>query len=203
MEPLTDLELERKKRAFISERENRLPLLGLSLVFGITFLSTWLCSAALLKIGLTQMPVRYGLSILAGYAMFFVAVRVWSDFQRRRPSVDASNTNWPDISLPVNDAEGCLFVIALMAVGVLLAGLATWLGAVVMLEVAFEVAFAGLLVRRMGKLQRVGDWKKVLFQHTRGLVVSILLATTVLAYYYQTKYPQAVKLSDVWRLSAP
>jgi hypothetical protein len=53
MELLTDIELERQKRSFISARENRLSILALSLVFTTTLIVTWLVSAALLMLGLT------------------------------------------------------------------------------------------------------------------------------------------------------
>jgi hypothetical protein len=203
MEPLTDIELERQKRSFISARENRLSILALSLVFTTTLIATWLASAALLMLGLRAMPLRYAVSVLVGYGAFFLAVRVWADYQRAHPADrSTSGEGWP-IDTPVVDAEGCLIVLALFAVGVVIAGVLSWLGSAVMLEVAFEVVFAGILVRRMGKLDEVGQWAKVLLKRTWWLALLILIAVTSVAHHYQSKYPQATKVSDVWKMSKP
>jgi small neutral amino acid transporter SnatA (MarC family) len=154
MEPLTDLELERRKRSFISVREKRLSILALSLVFTATLVATWLASAGLLLFGVRSMPLRYAASILVGYGVFFLAVRVWADYQKAHPADrPKSGEQWP-VDVPVVGAEGCLIVLVLFGVGVLVAGVLSWLGTVVMLEVAFEVVFSGILVRRMGKLDR-------------------------------------------------
>jgi hypothetical protein len=201
MEPLTDVELERRKRSFISARENRLSILALSLVFLVTFLATWLASASLLWLGLRSMPLRYAASVLVGYGIFFLCVRVWADFQKAHP-IDRSKSDesWP-VDVPAGDAEGCLVVLGLFGIGVLVAGVLAWFGAVAMLEVAFEVVFAGILVRRMGKLHQVGRWAEILFKRTWWLALLILIAVTSAAYHYQSKYPAAAKVSDVWKMS--
>jgi hypothetical protein len=203
MEPLTDVELERRKRSFIAARENRLSILALSLVFTATLAATWLASAGLLLLGLHAMPLRYAASILVGYGVFFLAVRVWADYQRSHPADRAkSGEQWP-IDMPVYDAEGCLVVLALLGIGILIAGVLSWLGAVVMLEVAFEVVFAGILVRRMGRLDEVGQWAQILFKRTWWLALLVLIAITGVAHHYQSKYPLATKVSDVWKMSKP
>jgi hypothetical protein len=201
MEPLTDVELERRKREFIAARKARVSILGLSLVFAATFSATWLCSAVLLWLGLHHMPLRYALSILAGYGVFFLAVRVWADYQRAHPTDrGSSDKSWPG-DLPIFDAEGCLVVLVIVFVGLAFAGLVAWLGTVVMLEVAFEVIFAGVLVRRMGQLQEVGNWSQLLFKRTWWLILLIMIATAMTAYHFQSKYPRAIKASDIWTMS--
>jgi hypothetical protein len=203
MEPLTDIELERRKRSFIAARENRLSILALSLVFAATLVATWLASLGLLWFGLKSMPLRYAASILIGYGVFFIAVRIWADFQRAHPPERASNSNDWSFDMPSGGEEGCLVVAIIVVAVVVLVTALSWLGAVVMLEVAFEVVFAGILVHRAGKLDEVGQWAHIPFKRTWWLALLILIAVMGVAHHYQSKYPQATKVSDVWRMSAP
>jgi hypothetical protein len=203
MEPLTDVELERRKRNFIAARENKLSILALSLVFAATLAATWLASTGLLWLGLKSMPLRYAASILIGYGTFFMAVRIWADFQKAHPADRGSNSTDGYFDMPSGSEEGCLVVAIIVIAAVVLATLLSWLGAVVMLEVAFEVIFAGVLVRRVGRLDEVGQWAQVLFKRTWWLALLILLVTSGIAHHYQSKYPLAAKVSDVWKMGKP
>jgi hypothetical protein len=203
MEPLTDIELERRKRSFIAARENRLSILALSLVFTTTLVATWLASAGLLWLGLTPMPLRYAASALVGYGVFFIAVRIWADFQKAHPADRANNGNNWSFDVLSGGEEGCLVIGIIGIAVVVLVALLSWLGAVVMLEVAFEVVFAGILVRRAGKLDEIGQWAKLLFKRTWWLALLVLIAVMGVAQHYQSKYPQATKVSDVWKMSTP
>jgi hypothetical protein len=203
MEPLTDVELERRKRNFIAARENRLSILALSLVFIATLAATWLASTGLLWLGMKSMPLRYAISILVGYGVFFLAVRVWADYQRTHPADSQNNNGDWSFDVPSGGEEGCLVVAALFLAGLLIAAVISWLGAVVMLEVAFEVIFAGVLVRRLGRLDEVGQWAQILFKRTWWMILLIAILVANIAYHYQAKYPDATKASDVWKMSRP
>jgi hypothetical protein len=63
--------------------------------------------------------------------------------------------------MSVYDAEGCLIALALFSVGVVIAGVLSW------------------------------------------LALLILIAVMIAAHHYQSKYPQATKVSDVWKMSKP
>ncbi len=193
-----DVDLERERRGFIEARKNHVSMWGVSLVFVLIFLLTWLSSWILLKIGLKSMPWRYALNILVGYAAFFGGIRIWADFQKRHPSDRNKNSKFGGFDLPMVYAEGCLIFVVLIPVALLIAVLFSWVGTSLLLEVAFEIAFAGALVRRMGEIQEVGNWHVVLFQKTRWWVALLILVVCAGAYYCQSKYPTTVNIAQVW-----
>ena len=91
-------------------------------------------------------------------------------------------------------SEGCMVVLAAWAVGLLLAGLFAWAGGLpLLLEVAFEVVFAGVLVRRAGRRQILGDWWGALVRKTWVHALLCGLALVALATYVQHRAPAAQK----------
>lgn len=194
-----DVDLEHERRGFIDARKNHVSMWGASFAFASIFIVTWLSSWLLLKMGLQSMPLRYAINILVGYGAFFGVIRVWADYQKRHPVVRHKNSDWGSLDLPGADAEGCLIFMGLIAVGFVIVGLFMWIGTGLLLEVAFEVAFAGALVRRMGQIEEVGNWHVVLFQKTCWWVVLLILVVGAGAFYCQNKYPGAVNMSGVWK----
>jgi hypothetical protein len=194
-----DVDFERERRGFIKARKNHVSMWGVSLAFAVVFAVTWLSSWLLLNAGMQSMPLRYAINILIGYGAFFCVIRVWADYQKKHPSERHENSDLGSFDLLGADGEGCLFVIALIAIGFLIAGLFMWVGTSLLLEVAFEVAFAGALVRRMGHIQEVGNWHIVLFQKTYVWLVLLVAVVCSGAYFCQNKYPGAVNMSGVWK----
>lgn len=183
----------RQRQRFLADRGEHHPMvLATTLIFSATWLAGWLFSTVLLWQGLRSMPLRYGLAFLASYAVFFLCVRVWcNSVQHDRGGVDGS------LDSPGFDGEGCLFVLAIALAALLVAGL-FWAsgGFAALLEVAFEVAFAGTVVRRLGRTEIVGDWAGRLFA---GTWLQALLALTLLvcvAAWLQHKAPGAAKFSE-------
>ena len=166
---------ERKKRNFIESRSRFRPLyFHAALIFTLTWLAGWACSWALLKFGLGSMPLRYGLSFLLAYLVFVGCVRVWADFMRAERS--SSDVGYFD--LPVADGEGCAIVMACLLLGLLLAGVFGLTGGLpLLLEVAFEVVFAGVIVKRLSRRQEVGNWFATVVRHTwlHALVAGLVL----------------------------
>ena len=199
MKQRDDIDLERERRGFIEARKNRVSMWGVSLVFALTLFVTWLSSWLLLKMGLQSMPLRYALNILAGYGAFFCAIRVWADYQKRHPSERQANSDSAAFDFPAVDADGCLFFIALIAAAFLMGALFAWVGTSLLLEVAFEVAFAGALVRRMGRTQEIGNWHVVVFQKTRWWVALLIIVVCAGSQYCQSKYPDTVNIVQVWK----
>lgn len=200
MTPWKDVDLERERRSFIDVRKKHVSMWGVSLVFAFVLILTWFCSWVLLKMGLQSIPWRYAINILAGYGAFFCAIRVWADFQRKHPTERQSNSDSGAFDFPAVDADGCLIVLVLIGAAFLIAVLFSWVGTGLLLEVAFEVAFAGALVRRMGQIQEVGNWHVVLFQKTCWLVALLMVVVCAAAYHCQSKYPNAVNVAQVWKL---
>jgi hypothetical protein len=70
------------------------PRLLVSFLLALTGASGFLVSAALLRLGLTQMSVRYPLAVLLAYCVFLLLLRLWLTLQRRRGRGDGSD--WLD-----------------------------------------------------------------------------------------------------------
>jgi len=188
------------RRQFVQTREYRVSAIGVALVFTATCLAGWGASALLLHWGhITDMALRYALSAIVAYAVFFAAMRVWAEFQRTEPAARSDLVDLADAAhFPVVDGEGCLIALAMFLAalfGVVL--LSVFGGFAALLEVAFEVAFAGVVVRRaFGPNIIVGRWWQVLLRRTwlPALLITVLLV--VLAAQVQTRYPQSDTLGQ-------
>lgn len=64
------------------------PRLLVSFLLALTGASGFLISAALLRLGLTQMSVRYPLAVILAYCVFLLLLRLWLALQRRRNNGD-------------------------------------------------------------------------------------------------------------------
>jgi hypothetical protein len=180
---------EREKRSFIESRSRFRPLyFHAALIFTLTWLAGWACSWALLKLGMGSMPLRYGLSFLLAYLVFVGCVRVWADFMRtERGGSDVGN-----FDLPVADGEGCAIVMACLVLGLLLASVFALKGGLpLLLEVAFEVVFAGVIVKRLSRRQEVGNWSAALVRNTWLHALVAWLALVVVAGSLQHQAPEA------------
>jgi hypothetical protein len=64
------------------------PRVQMSSIVAIAALFAFLCSAALLGVGLATMAVRYALAAVLGYGAFLLLIRAWIAYQQRRWDVD-------------------------------------------------------------------------------------------------------------------
>ena len=186
----------RQRKSFLTDRgENHPMVLATSLIFSATWLAGWLVSTLLLMLGLHSMPLRYALAFAVSYAVFFACVRLWCNSVRH----DRGGNDW-SLDSPGFDGEGCLFVLAIMLAAVVIAGL-FWAsgGFMALLEVAFEVAFAGTVVRRLGRTEIVGDWAWRLLAGTWLHALVALLLLVGAAAWLQHKAPGAAKFSEALR----
>ena len=182
-----------QRQHFLANRGEYHPMvLATTLIFSATWLAGWLFSTLLLWRGMQSMPLRYGLAFLASYAVFFLCVRVWcNSVHHDRGGNDGS------LDSPGFDGEGCLVVLAIALAALLVAGL-FWAsgGFAALLEVAFEVAFAGTVVRRLGRTEIVGNWAgRLLIGTWLQALVAVLLLVCVAA-WLQHKAPSATKFSE-------
>lgn len=193
----------REKRRFIESRLRwRWVGLHTSIIFLVTWLSGWAASWALLRLGVTNLALRYALSYALSYGVFLWAVRVWADFLRDERGSDSLDSGVVDYGVP--DAEGCLFVLALWLAAALLAGLFALAGGLpLLLEAAFEVVFAGVIVRRAARRQVLGDWLGVLVRNTGLPALIAWLALVIVAGLLQARAPQARTLAEAVRILWP
>jgi hypothetical protein len=133
------------------------------------------------------MPLRYGLSFLVSYLVFVACVRVWADFMR----AERGGNGWGGFDLPVADGEGCVIVLACLLLGLLLAGVFALTGGLpLLLEVAFEVVFAGVIVKRLSRRQEVGSWLAALLRHTWLHALVAWLVLVMVAGWLQHQAPE-------------
>ncbi len=168
---------QREKRNFIESRARFRPLyLHTALIFTMTWLAGWACSWALFKCGVENIALRYGLSFLLSYVVFIACVRVWADFMRAERSGGVGDAGGFD--LPVADGEGCAIVTVCLLLGLLLTAVFALAGGLpLLLEVAFEVVFAGVVVKRIGRKQELGNWLSMVVRHTwpHALLAGLIL----------------------------
>ncbi|MCJ0765463.1 hypothetical protein [Variovorax terrae] len=192
----------REKRRFIESRLRwRWVGVHAGLIFGVTWASGWLISALLVRWNVANMPLRYAISFALSYPVFFLCVRVWSDFMRQeRGSGEAMTDLGANVDFPVGDGEGCLLALAAVALGMLLAAAFAWIGGpALLLEAAFEVVFAGVLVKRLGRVDVIGSWARVLLRGTLPFAAATLLALVMVAGLLQHHAPAARTFSEAVR----
>lgn len=165
--------LRQRKRFLVDRGEQHPMVLATTLIFSATWVAGWLTSAMLLWSGMNSMPLRYALAFLASYCVFFLCVRVWCNSVHRGRGVN----DWA-LDGAGGTPEGCLLALAIMLVALVVVAL-FWAsgGFAALLEVAFEVAFAGTVVRRLGRTEIVGHWARHLFAGTwlQALVALLIL----------------------------
>ena len=188
---------QREKRNFIEQRRLLRPLaVHAGVIFALTGLAGWLASRALLAAGVHNLPVRYAASFLVAYLAFALCVRGWSSLMRRERGSTEGSWDFPQVV----DGEGCLVMLAMLAVGMVLALVFSLLGGIpLLLEVAFEVVFAGVVVRRLGRRETVGDWSGTLLRNTWLPALAIALVMVTLAGWLQHEAPAARTLGEAVR----
>lgn len=198
-----DWRRERKEREqFVSERlQHRPPVLAVALIFVAVWLSGWACSALLLWTGMHSIPLRYGISTLLSYGVFVLTVGWWCKHAADPVQPKSERSRWYEwLDLPSGGDEGCLIVLGVLLLALLVSGLVWMLGGyAVLLEIAFEVAFAGTLVRRLGRDHTLGDWSGALIQRT--WLVALLMACIVVGMgaKLQHDHPEAHTIAQAIR----
>jgi len=191
----TRAEYEREKRNFIETRLRFHAVYWHScVIFTVTWLSGWLWSVLLRKAGLAAMPLRYAISFALAYAVFLGAVRVWANAMKK----ERGDASWGGGGLDMpGDPEGCAVVLAAVLVACVVAGLFALTGGLpLLLEAAFEVVFAGVMVRRLSGLEVLGDWAGTLFRKTwRHAAVTLALLLAV-ALWLQARAPEATTFAQ-------
>ncbi|MBL9200486.1 MAG: hypothetical protein JNL39_08265 [Opitutaceae bacterium] len=190
---------EKERRRFVEAGvDKRPPVVGSAIIFFAVWLGGWGCSSLLHVLGMKSIPLRYAISTLVSYGIFIWSVGVWCRHvaKPRKPS-----SGWGSPIDGINglegDGEGCLLVLAVLAIGLLFSGVFYFMGGYALLfEVAFEIAFAGTMVYRMGKRATLGDWAGALLQRTwlPALVTAGILVA--LGATMQARHPEASTMAQ-------
>jgi len=197
-----------EKRGFIERRIQQAPLWSqFTIIFAVSWGAAWFCSWFLLRFfadthaWASRLPARYAIAFLFAYVCFFLAVRVWIDFVKNEPQNQNGLFELSDLGqVGGGDAEGCLYALAALLVGFIVGGIFFAAGgAPLLLEAAFEAAFAGVVVRRWQGSYILGDWKKRLLENTwKQALVGIVVLVAVAA-WLQHQAPQAQTLAEAVR----
>jgi hypothetical protein len=185
------------KASFI-DRYADLSYFSLALVLGLVAGAAWACSHFMLsKWQMTSMPVRYLVSGSVAYLVFVVLIRIWADWIQEESQYYSVRRNVTEGAAweAVPEAMGSWIVVSgLMLVLVLV--MALFGGVAVLLEVAFEVAFAGVIVEHAARINVVGSWFRLLLRKTMWRAVLMTVLWALLGAYLQYKVPSAVTLSQ-------
>ena len=199
-------EYERQHQRYVTERGARHPMpTAATLILAGTWLAGWGASAALLHAGIASMGLRYALAWAVAYGAFFIGVRIWcnSAHHDRRDATARIGSGLADAG-----SEGCLVMLALWAGAAAIAGL-FWAsgGFTALLDAAFEVAFAGTLVRRLAHTDIVGGWARSLLANTWPQALAALLVLSATAHALQRQVPGATRFSEavgaLWERRSP
>ncbi len=201
---------EQEKRRFIERRANLAPVwTQFTLLFAATWGAAWLCSWCVWRFlapahaWAKSLPIRYAVAFLFAYACFFVAVRLWIELAKHEPENRSSQLNFDVFNLPA-DGDGCVIGLVLLAAGFVAGGLFMAVGgAPMLLEAAFEAAFAGVIVTRplRGNLV-LGDWKRRLLENTWKQALAGFVALIALAAVLHARAPQATTFAEAVRAMA-
>ncbi len=82
------------------------PRIQISIILALTALAAFTTSAVLLRVGLTEMGIRYPLAVIAGYIFFLFLLRVWIWLQNDEPDSDIIIDLPGDLVVPSLDLGG-------------------------------------------------------------------------------------------------
>lgn len=199
----TRKEFMERKRQFLADCEPHhggLMFWHLWLISTVTWLSGWGISALLKFNGMLNMPGRYAISFALSYLVFAGLVRLWAGYAQHYPARSRSDASGPSLDVPVGDGEGCLLVLGIALVSLLMVG-GIWVfgGFPLLLEVVFEVAFAGTVVRGLRPNFVLGQWFWRFLEVTWLRALLIATCFVGVAALMQAKAPEANTFAQAWR----
>ena len=81
-----------------------MPRLQISAILALTALSAFIVSAVLLRLGVTEMALRYPVAVIAGYVVFLLLLRVWIYLNTEETLGTADLDGSGDLTLAALDA---------------------------------------------------------------------------------------------------
>jgi hypothetical protein len=167
-------------------------------VLALVASAAWYCSYLMLtKWHITSMPIRYLISGFVAYLPFILLIRIWAIWIQGESQYYSLNREFTEEmaleTFPHSLVESA--VIYAMTLAIVLV-MALFGGVAVLLEVAFEVAFAGVIVEHAARIKVVGSWFSLLLQKTMWRAALMTTLWALLGAYLQYKVPSAATLSQ-------
>lgn len=192
---------ERKERnerhAFVSQRlELAPPIFAVTLMCIGIWLIGWLVSAALLVRGLYSLPLRYAIACVVAYACLFCFVRIWSEYAIRKPILKIAERN---NLIGAGLGEVFAWLLPFIIIPLLISGM-VWLigGYALLLEIAFEVAFAGTMVRGLSQQTLLGNWALSLLRRTWFVALLMMAVLCGFAAMMQHAAPETNTIAQAY-----
>lgn len=188
-----------------------------------TFLGGLVATRMLMKLGVNVLALRYGIAVCLAYLVFLVLLKLWLMYvgSGGHSPVDAGDgldlvlDEGPGVrtlhasrggggssssfDLDVDgDLEGLIFMIVLIAVVLLLGGIAVYYvytAPALLSEAAFEAVLAGSIARRAKKSEGTG-WIGAVTRATVVPFLAVLALSILLGWLAQRRCPDALKLRD-------
>ena len=137
--------------------------------------------------------------IQVSYLIFAGLVRVWAESAKDYPTRSRGDGGGTSLDFPVVDGEGCFLVLALVLVSLLVVA-SFWLlgGFPLLLEVVFEIAFAGTVVRGFKPNFVLGGWFWRFLEVTWLRAMLMAGCFVGLAALMQAKAPAASTFAQAW-----
>lgn len=193
----TERQERNERHAFVSQRlDHSPPVFAVMLMCIGMWLIGWLTSAALLARGMHLLPMRYAIAFIAAYCCLFCFVRIWGEYARRQPD---SKTEKLQKSINPVLGEGLVWLFPFFIIPLLVSA-AVWLvgGYALLLEVAFEIAFAGTVVRGVSKQTLVGHWALSLLRRTWLLALLVMALLCAFAAMMQHAAPETDTIAQAY-----
>lgn len=207
------------KRVYSRMRREGWPRFQMLLIVIMTGSAGFLTSWYLLKAGIFNMGIRYGVSVIAGYIAFLFLIWLWMMIHGRDYHRDISNKgeeslpntkdehDFPvDLGAELVDPsivadEGCFVVVLLF--GLLIAVVWTvfniiTIAPVLMTEVVVDGVLMTIIYRQIRK-SGPENWLIPVFKRTYKYVCIILILFTLCGWLFSVIYPKAHTIGDVLR----
>jgi hypothetical protein len=200
-----------------------LPRATMTVVVLLTGTAGFLCSFALLRVGLEKMWIRYPLSVAVAYIVFLALLRLWVAWQREFPDVtgldadaqpekrlaiwsessDRRWTEWLDGAIdhvPDLDLEGCLFGVIALAVTAVAAASAyvIWIAPELLAELVLDALVMAVISKRM-KAHSVQHWLTGVIRRTLWPCIGIAVLFAIAGYAMQLAEPDARSFGSFFR----
>jgi hypothetical protein len=205
------------------------PRQRLALLILVTGSVGFFVSAAMLKLGVTSMALRYPVAVLVSWSVLLGLIRVWVELEKRRfdpeaeefrvalqedvPSEPAERVrllqnrhswlDWldvPDFGSLLDADEGCLPVVLVMAVfGLVVVLVLAIVGAPTLLAEVFLDVFIATVLYRRLKRAVKGNWLATAIRGTWGLTLLTAALLGVIGWALQAMAPEADSIGPALR----
>jgi hypothetical protein len=182
-----------------------------------TFLAGVVTTRALMAAGVNVLALRYAIAVCLAYLVFLVLVKLWLMYVGSGGESTLEVDVADELDLPLHlggsggsgsgssldvdldgDLEGIVFMIVLIAIVLLLGGIAIYFiytAPALLSEAAFEAVLAASIARRAKRSEGTG-WIGAVTRATVLPFLGVLALSVLLGWLAQRRCPEALKLRD-------